>query len=124
MYTNVATNLEKFEIKLPVTIVPIPKDSDYTIGFIRRYFAQRASDFNGYIFEISYETYDELFENTLWNLVELKWRIKGPIDTTYKQDGSVDDIGVKAANITCIANASNKLKNIGLYLPNILQFYK
>lgn len=124
MYTNIATNLEKFEIRLPITIVPIPKESDYAVGFIRRYFAQRASDSNGHIFEISYETYDELFDNALWNLADLKWRIRGPIDATYKEDGRVDDIGVRAANVACIANAGNKLKNIGLYLPNLLQFYK
>lgn len=124
MYTNIATNLQKFEINLPNTIVPIPNDNDYGAGFIRRYFTQRTGDTNGHIFEISYESYDKLSDNPIWNCTEIKWRIKGPIDRMYKEDGTIDDIGVREANKTALATASKKLKNIGLYLPNLLQFYK
>ena len=39
-------------------------------------------------------------------------------------NGDIDDVGVINANKTSIINASQTLKNIGLYLPNLSQFYK
>ena len=124
MYKDVAKDLDTFKIVLPDTIVPIPNDNDYDIGFIRRYFTQKSNDNNGHIFEISHDTYRDLIKNPLWNCMDIKWRIRGPIDITYKVDGNVDDIGVRNANKATILNANQKLKNIGLYLPNLLQFYK
>ena len=124
MYTDVAKDLDTFNIVLPYTIVPIPKENDYGVGFIRRYFTQKANDNNGHIFEISYDTYSDFLKNPLWSCIDLKWRIVGPIDITYKIDGGIDDIGVRNANKAAIASANTKLKNIGLYLPNLLQFYK
>jgi hypothetical protein len=56
--------------------------------------------------------------------MDLKWRIKGPQTATYKMDGNIDDKGVTNSNKAAITRASYSLKNIALYLPNILQFYK
>ena len=39
-------------------------------------------------------------------------------------DGSFEDMGVEMSNRASISLASTKLKNIGLYLPNLFQFYK
>jgi hypothetical protein len=39
-------------------------------------------------------------------------------------DGEVNDIGVRNSNKATISIAASKIKNIGLYLPNLLQFYK
>ena len=60
----------------------------------------------------------------MFNCIDIKWRIRGPINTIYKMDGGVDDVGVINANKATLATASKELKNIGLYLPNILQFHK
>jgi hypothetical protein len=124
MYTNIANNLEIFTIQIPQTIVPTPTNSDYSVGFIRRYFCQRANDENGNVFEIIEETHTVLKINPFWKVGDVKWRITGPLDTVYKTDGGIDDMGVRASNKAAISFAVKDIKNIGLYLPNILQFYK
>ena len=124
MYKDVANNLESFQIDLPKTIVPLPSTTEYELGFIRRYFCQKVNDLNGHIFELDRDVYIELKESPFWKTIDVKWRISGPINTTYKQTGEIDDIGVRESNKISISKASYTLKNIGLYLPNLLQFYK
>ena len=124
MYKDIANNLNIFNIELPNTIVPFPTQDDYSLGFIMRYFIQKANDENSHLFEIDENKFEKYKENPFWQVVELKWRITGPKTTIYKNDGSIDDVGVINANKAAITRASQKVKNIGLYLPNILQFHK
>lgn len=124
MYKDVANNLDIFKIEIPKTIVPSPDSDDYELGFIRRYFAQKANDIYGHIYEINEEVYSELQESPFWKVEDMKWRISGPLSTIYNDDGSVYDVGVSSSNNASIRLAGSKLKNIGLYLPNLLQFYK
>ena len=63
-------------------------------------------------------------ESPFWIVTDVKWRITGPIEQTYKDDGSLSDIGVMASNKAAISFGAFTIKNIGLYLPNLLQFYK
>lgn len=124
MYKDVAKNLKQFSIKLPNTIVPSPTIDDYDSGYIMRYFIQKANDENSHIFEINQKEYERYKENVFWIIGELKWRIRGPLNTTYKMNGDIDDVGVINANKASIARISQTLKNVGLYLPNLSQFYK
>lgn len=124
MYSKIATNLNLFKIQTPKTIVPSPADTDYQLGFIRRYFCQKSNDSHSYIFEIDEAEYSNLAESPFWTVVDIKWRIKGPIERTYDMDGNVTDIGIKESNRAAINLGTLKIKNISLYLPNILQFYK
>lgn len=124
MYKDVANNLDIFKIEIPKTIVPVPDTTDYELGFIRRYFAQKANDIYGHIYEINEEVYSELQESPFWKVEDMKWRISGPLSTIYNDDGSVYDVGVSSSNNASIRLVGSKLKNIGLYLPNLLQFYK
>lgn len=124
MYKDIATNINKFKIELPKTIVPIPSETDYRFGFIRRYFCQKVSDKNGFVFEISLEVYNELLSNPFWKTSDLKWRISGPILPTYHSYGDIDDIGVRASNASSLRNVGSVINNIGLYLPNLLQFHR
>jgi hypothetical protein len=124
MYNDVANNLSIFTIQIPNTIVPTPLNSDYAIGFIRRYFCQRANDSTGNVFEIDNDTHTLLKTNPFWKVTDIKWRITGPLDAVLKPNGEVDDIGVRASNKAAISLAVVDLKNISLYLPNVLQFYK
>ena len=97
MYIDIVNNLNAFKMDIPKTIVPSPTTKDYELGFIR---------------------------NPLWKVVSIKWRISGPIETTYDLNGLELDKGVRNSNKATIGLASSKIKNIGLYLPNLLQFYK
>jgi hypothetical protein len=124
MYTDVVSNIDNFNFQIPKTIVPKPTESDYSNGFIRRYFIQKTNDSNGHIFEISSETYSDLKYVTFWKIIDLKWRIRGPLEVIYSNNGNIDDMGVRASNNAAISMVSSTLKNIGLYLPNLLQFYK
>ena len=124
MYKDITNNSKLFEVNIPQTIVPNPNDDDYTIGFIVRYFVQKRNDENAHIFEVNQNEYQKLKNNPHWKVMDLKWRIKGPQTTTYKMDGNIDDKGVTNSNKAAITRASYSLKNIALYLPNILQFYK
>ena len=124
MYKNIANNLELFTVQIPQTIVPTPTISDYSVVFIRRYFCQRANDENGNVFEIDEETFGDLKTNPFWKVGDVKWRIAGPLDIVYKNDGRIDDMGVRTSNRAAMSLAVKDIKNISLYLPNILQFYK
>lgn len=124
MYTNVANNLGIFTVQIPNTIVPTPTTSDYSAGFIRRYFCQRANDTAGNVFEIDEDTHSSLKTNPFWKVTDIKWRITGPLDIVLKGNGEIDDIGVRASNKAAISLAVVNITNISLYLPNILQFYK
>jgi len=124
MYKDVATNSNIFTIQIPNTIVPTPTQNDYEIGFIDRYFTQRANDASGFVFEVSSDVFDELVENAFWKTVKIKWRLIGPINPTYKEDNTLNDVGVMASNKASISLGAAIIKNIDLYLPNLLQFYK
>ena len=119
---KVSSNI--FDLNTPPTIVPLPTESDYELGFIMRYFVRRANDLNGFIYEIDESTFEFYKNKPFWLVGELKWRISGPIDNVYKSNGDIDDRGVINSNKTSIMYTSKILPNISLYLPNILQFYK
>jgi hypothetical protein len=124
MYTDLIRNKTNYSLSNPKTIIPKPTEYEYDTGFMNRYFCQRVNDKNGFVFEISSDTFGELEENPYWKTTIMRWRIAGPIETVYNQDGNILDIGVKQSNKNSISITANTLKNIGLYLPNILQFYK
>lgn len=124
MYRDLNKNITNFNLQIPNTIVPTPTELDYDNGFIRRYFLQKINDENGFIFEVSQEVHDEYLENPFWKSGELKWRIKGPKFPIYDEFGTLKDVGVEISNKSTISNASTKMKNIGLYLPNIFQYHK
>jgi hypothetical protein len=124
MYRDIATNLNIFTIQIPETVVPSPTDSDYELGFLRRYFCQKANDENGFVFEIPLNVYDRLHSNVFWKTVDLKWRIRGPKETTYKDNGDIEDVGVIQSNRYSLQTSASTIRNIGLYLPNLLQFHK
>jgi hypothetical protein len=124
MYKDVAKDLEKFIIKYPDTVVPTPTSSDYLTGYMDRYFARKATEEAGHIFEIDKDTYSEYLQNPFWKVAEIRWRISGPKDPIYNDDGTIRDKGVIVGNRAKISSVSSVLKNLSLYLPNPLQFYK
>lgn len=124
MYSDLISGNTNYSLDFPKTTVPIPSDTDYENGFIERYFTQKVNDKNSYVFEIDKEEYSNLFKNPYWISEIMKWRITGPITPVYNIDGILTDKGVIESNNASISIISEKVKNIGLYLPNILQFHK
>lgn len=124
MYNDLIRNKTLYSLNIPNTIVPSPTEDDYLIGYIERYFTQKVNDSNGFVFEINLDNYEKLSKNPYWKLVILKWRISGPINSVINDKGDVIDIGVIASNNSSILLAQSTIRNIGLYLPNLLQFHK
>ena len=124
MYKDVANSIDLFVIKYPQTIVPSPKETDYELGFIRRYFVRKANEPDGHIFEVESSVYVEYTKNPFWTGDTIKWRISGPLEPAFNSKGIMEDKGVSDSNRAGISLASTILKNIKLYLPNLLQFYR
>ncbi len=124
MYTDLIKNKQLPSLFIPQTIVPSPTESDYAQGFVERFFTQKVNDVNGFVYEIDQKTYIELLKNPYWLSESIYWRITGPLDMVYNDNGMVIDKGVFNANKSSIRLGAETIKNLGLYLPNILQFYK
>ena len=66
MYTDLIRNKTNYSLSNPKTIIPKPTEYEYDTGFMNRYFCQRVNDKNGFVFEISSDTFGELEENPYW----------------------------------------------------------
>jgi len=124
MYIDLIQNKTNYSLSNPKTIVPKPTEYEYETGFMNRYFCQRVNDKSGFVFEVSFDTFNQLKDNPYWKTAIMRWRLAGPIDPVYNDLGNLIDIGVKQSNKNSISITAGTLKNIGLYLPNILQFRK
>jgi len=124
MYNDLIKNKEFPSLEIPKTIVPSPTEDDYYNGSITRFFTQKANDVNGFVYEIDLDTYNNLKSNPYWLINNIYWRISGPLDMVYNDNGMVIDKGVFNSNKASIQLGAGILKNLGLYLPNILQFHK
>lgn len=124
MYKDLIKNSVFNSLSIPNTIVPSPTEEDYEIGNIQRYFAQKANDLYGFVYEVSLDTFQNLQENPNWITEIVRWRISGPLNPIYNDKGMLTDKGVINSNKASLMIAADTLKNIGLYLPNVLQFHK
>lgn len=107
-----------------IAYLPILKDVDYRRGFVKRYFIQKTNDKGSPIYEISKRDRNRFITNSLYTIVELKWRIKGPMETQYDSVGNITDKAVSESNRISIKLVSHLIPTLKLYLPNLLQFYK
>jgi hypothetical protein len=106
------------------TTIPKPVEIDYRKGFIKRYFAQKTNDKSAPIYEIDDSTFTNLRYKPNITVVSLKWRISGPKETQYDINGNLIDKSVSESNRIAIKLVSDKIPNLKLYLPNLLQFHK
>lgn len=124
MYSDLVKNKTFYSLDIPKTIVPSPTPADYESSFIERYFIQRVNDTYGFVYEINKNEYNTIKSNPYWLTQIVNWRISGPLNEVYSDGGLLIDKGVINSNKANIADASKKLKNIGLHLTNVLQFHK
>jgi hypothetical protein len=124
MYKDLVKDREAFSLKNPKTIVPTPSANDYASAYLVRYYLQRVSDVNGFVYEVGLPEYEEYFPNPYWISVSMRWRISGPLNVVYDSNGNLIDKGVIESNKSSLSITSLKIKNISLYLPNLKQFHK
>lgn len=111
-YNQIAKIPKDFREVQIVTSIPKPNDTDYKRGYIVRYFIQKVNDEGAPIFEISSKMYSRYQSNTLFKTISLDWRLIGSSEE------------VKNSNGASVRLASQDMKRISWYLPNLLQFYK
>jgi len=124
MYNDLIKGKKLYSLEIPKTIVPSPTKDDYYNGIITRFFTQKTNDINGFVYEIDLDTYNKLKSNPYWLIGNIYWRITGPLDMVYNDNGMVIDKGVYNSNRASIQLGAETIKNLGLYLPNILQFHE
>ena len=104
---NKSLNIRDINVSIPEI-----NEKDILRGYIIRYFAQKANDTNSFIYEIDKGQFSSISTNPFYTITTLDWRIVGePID-------------VNKSNSASIRIASRKIPNIGMYLPNLLQFHQ
>lgn len=120
-------SLRKITLSYPKqisTFIPNPMEVDYLRGYITRFFIQKTNDVESPIYEVSSKQYSKYTHSHSFKGVSLRWRIKGPTDMQFNNMGDVIDKGVIESNRISIKISSDKIKNLKLYLPNLLQFHK
>jgi hypothetical protein len=106
------------------TTVPKPTEDDYSVGFIYRYFAQKTNDISSPIFEIDIKNFRKLNSNPYYVVTSIKWKISGNLQPIYDDMGNIKYKSVADSNRLSIRTVERDIKNLKLYLPNLLQFHK
>lgn len=122
-YKQIAKNKPRVRYDID-THIPMPSDKDYKRGYIKRYFVQKVNDKGSPIYEVLSKTRNYYATKAQFITTQLKWRISGPIEQTYDSTGNIVDKAVSESNRIAIKLVSDKIPNLKLYLPNLLQFYK
>lgn len=123
-YNELSKSKNKRNYSKVKTHIPTPSELDYKKGFIKRYFCQKTNDKGSPIFEVDSIQYSKYKNNPFYVVVFLRWRIKGPKETQYDDKGNILDKSVSESNRIAIRLVADKIPNLKLYLPNLLQFYK
>jgi hypothetical protein len=108
-YLNRQTGMD-FTIPTILAYLPELTDDDYTKGYIVRNFVQKVNDSNSTITEIDANNHTELQESGYYQIVKIKWRITG------------NPQEIMDSNKASIGLVSVQMKNLKLYLSNLLQF--
>ena len=114
------TTFEKYsEVKqlgrelYPIKIGVIPSESDYRVGSIERYFAQKANDMEGDIFEVSKDDFD--VKNPLFRFIAFSWVISGTRDEAIRQNQlTIDSLITVRGN----KRLEKKLRPLQLWKPS------
>lgn len=122
-YKQISTNFDRVTTRVEAYI-PKPNDNDYKRGYITRYFVQASNDVTSPIYEVSSQKYVSYTRSSNFRGVIIRWRISGPLEPIYTDSGTTNDKGVRQSNAVAISLNYDKMPNLKLYLPNLLQFYK
>ena len=102
----------KFGYKKILTYIPTPTESEYKVGYIKRYFIQKANDTSSTIYEVSSDNFTKYITSPFYSAASMHWRLSGTVDE------------IKESNFKSTKLVSKKLPNLMMYLSNYLQFAK
>lgn len=104
----------------PVPYQPSPTPDDYEIGEIQRFFVQKINNPTATITEIDGQQYNSINYNNspgingvLWNSLLIRWRIS-----------RIPAKDVAVLNRRTLVEAANTFTGIGLYITNVLEYYR
>jgi hypothetical protein len=103
--------------------IPQPTDSDYSKGYIIRYFVKRVNGDTTTLREVSAESYNELKSNPLYLTASLTWIIKGKLEGSY-MGGTIVLPGVLIYNDKAVKEAERIVTGLSSLLRNLAQFHK
>lgn len=102
---------------------PSPTESDYSKGYITRYFVKRVNGDMSTVREISQEDYNTVSKDPLYVSTSLTWVIKGKLSPSYIGNQVVLS-GVLNINDAAIKIAEKVVPGISFILLNLAQFHK
>lgn len=103
--------------------LPTVTENDYTKGYIIRFFTQKVNDPSSPIYEVSNINFQRLNNSVLYNTTSLRWRVTGTIDPVRNpRTNRVTDRGIRESNRISVELASTSIRNLKMYLPNLVQF--
>jgi hypothetical protein len=101
-----------FTIPTIIAYLPELTNDDYIRGYVVRNFVQKVNDDAATITEIDGNNHTEIQANAYYKIVKIKWRLIG----TPQE--------IMDSNKASIGLVISEMKNLKLYLSNLLQFAK
>ena len=96
----------------PTAYIPKLTESDYKLGYIKRYFIQKSNDDSSSIIEVNSDDFGYYVSNPFFKGKSIRWRIVGNIKEVMESNSASISIG------------RDVMPNLHLYLQNLLQFHK
>lgn len=117
---NSILNLKVSQYDSPVAYQPMPTPSDYERGVIQRFFVQKRNNPSVTIVEIDSVQYNSInttnspgLNGVIWNKLLLQWKIS-----------LIPSTDAALLNRRELVFAELNFPGIGLFLPNVLEFYQ
>ena len=107
-----------------VAHLPKPTEDDYENGYIDRYFIQKTNDKESPIYEVKATTYTSFASNPIWTGVKVRWRLTGPSEIQFDDEGNITDLSISESNRRVIELKKQKIPSLKKYLGNLTQFSK
>jgi hypothetical protein len=123
VYKVLSQQNTSFYSELPKAYFPSPDASEYSAGYIRRFFSRKANDKNAPIIEISEHTASLFVNNPFHTIVSVAWKISGQLNTITRAGVEYEE-GVSEHNYRTSAVANGKMPGLLGKLSNTFQFYK
>jgi hypothetical protein len=115
--TNAVTGSQPIRAHLPS-----PTQDDYDNGYVDRYFIQKTNDKESPIYEVNNKTFLSFTPKPGWIGVSVRWRLTGPSETIYNDNGEIEDISISESNRRVIELRKQKMPSLKKYLGNLTQF--
>ena len=105
----------------------IPKDKDYSNGYMIRYFAHKRNDLQ--IVELNKDNYGKVgtedgLDKVIWEKFQIKWKISGPDNDVLDSQGNIKESGIIDTNIRTINYQSEDYPALKDYITDFRQFSK